>query len=180
MIRAADRSSFRIHRRKAVFILVVAGGLALAASTLAFERGPYLCTDCAVASPVPDARTLETLKRSRAPIDYVPLFAWATGTTYQICNPTHCTVYHENFEGNWVGEGQTVRQGELPQPIDEGDGGGGGGGGMGDGGGPGVGGGGFGGGECSVHPRTGNACSTVNGISHCQTFDDSFVDCGFG
>lgn len=180
MIRAADRSSFRIPRRKAVFILVFAGGLALAASTLAFERGPYLCTDCAVASPVPDARTLETLKRSRAPIDYVPLFAWATGTTYQICNPTHCTVYHENFEGNWVGEGQTVRQGELPQPIDEGDGGGGGGGGMGDGGGPGVGGGGFGGGECSVHPRTGNACSTVNGISHCQTFDDSFVDCGFG
>lgn len=180
MIRAADRFSFRIPRRKAVFILVAAAGLALAASTLAFERGPYLCTDCAVASPVPDARTLETLKRSRAPIDYVPLFAWATGTTYQICNPTHCTVYHENFEGNWVGEGQTVRQGELPQPIDEGDGAGSGGG-MGDGGGSGGGpGGGFGGDECSVVPKTGNACTSANGITHCQTIDSSYVDCGFG
>lgn len=117
MIRAAAKSAFRIPRRKALLILLVCAGLALAASTLAFERGPYFCSTCHVASPVPDAETLQTLKASRAPIDYVPLFAWATGTTYQICNSTHCTVYHENFEGNWVGEGQTAREGVLPDPI---------------------------------------------------------------
>jgi uncharacterized membrane protein YgcG len=123
MTLAVDRSRFRIPQRKAILILAVAAGLAFAVSTLAFERGPYFCTDCAVASPVPDAKTLEVLKNSRAPVDYVPLFAWATGTTYQICNSTHCTVYHENFESNWVGEGQTPREGVLPQPIDEGGGG---------------------------------------------------------
>ncbi len=122
MIRAAGNSAFRIPRRKALLILLVGAGLALAASTLAFERGPYFCTTCHVASPVPDAETLQTLKDSRAPVDYVPLFAWATGTTYQICNSTHCTVYHENFEGNWVGEGQTVREGVLPDPISVGGG----------------------------------------------------------
>jgi uncharacterized membrane protein YgcG len=117
MTRAVDRKFFRIPRRKAILILVVTAALALAASTFAFERGPYFCSDCHVASPVPDARTLEVIKDSRAPIDYVPLFAWATGTTYQICNSTHCTVYHENFEGNWVGEGQVAREGVLPDPI---------------------------------------------------------------
>lgn len=126
MIRAADRKFFRIPRRKAILILLVTAAFALAASTFAFERGPFFCNDCHVASPVPDARTLEVIKDSRAPIDYVPLFAWATGTTYQICNATHCTVYHENFESNWVGEGQTPREGVMPEPIDEGGGGGGG------------------------------------------------------
>lgn len=172
MNRAVNRTHFRISRRKAILILVVAGAITFAASTLAFERGPYFCTDCHVASPVPDARTLEVLKDSRAPVDYVPFFAWATGTTYQICNATHCTVYHENFESNWVGEGQTPREGVLPQPIDEG-----GGGGMGGGGGTG---GDFGGGQCSVRPRTGTACTEANGIRRCETFDDSMVDCGFG
>ena len=178
MRHAVDKAAFRISRRKALLILAMTVGLAFAASTLAFERGPYFCSDCHVASPVPDARTLEVLKDSRAPIDYLPLFAWASGTTYQICNSTHCTVYHENFESNWVGEGQTRREGVLPDPIDEG-GGGGAGGGIGDGGGTG-GGGGSGGGECSVRPRTRSACSSANGIRHCETFDDSYVDCGFG
>ncbi|WP_155760648.1 hypothetical protein [Stenotrophomonas maltophilia] len=76
-------------------------------------------------SPVPDTKTLETIKDSRAPIDYVPYFAWATGTTYKICNATHCTVYHENFSANWIGEGRLPREGILPVPIDEGTGGGG-------------------------------------------------------
>lgn len=124
MTRAAGRTGLRISQRNAILILLIAAGLAVAASTLAFERGPYFCTDCRVESPVPDGKTLEIIKDSRAPIDYVPLFAWATGTTYQICNPTHCTVYHENSESNWVGEGQTPREGALPVPIDEGSGGG--------------------------------------------------------
>ncbi len=171
MTLAVDRKFFRIPRRKAILILVATAALALAASTLAFERGPYFCNDCHVASPVPDARTLEVIKDSRAPIDYVPLFAWATGTTYQICNATHCTVYHENFESNWVGEGQTPREGVMPEPIYEG-----GGGGMEDGG-PG---GGFGGDQCSVVPGTSTGCSTVNGVSLCQTIDTGYVDCGFG
>lgn len=127
MTRAVDRRFFRIPRRKAILILVLTAALVLAASTFAFERGPYFCDDCHVESPVPDVRTLEVIKDSRAPIDYVPLFAWTTGTTYQICNRTHCTVYHENFESNWVGEGQTPRDGVLPEPIDEGGGAGGGG-----------------------------------------------------
>ncbi|WP_159093969.1 hypothetical protein [Stenotrophomonas sp. ZAC14D2_NAIMI4_6] len=126
MMHAVARKPFAMSRRKAILILILAAGLIFGVSTFAFERGPYFCTDCAVASPVPDARTLEVLKDSRAPVDYVPLFAWATGTIYQICNPTHCTVYHENFESNWVGEGQTPREGVLPEPIDEGGSGGGG------------------------------------------------------
>lgn len=125
MDRAVDRRFFRVSRRKAITVLLLAAGLALAVSTLAFERGPYICDNgCNVASPVPDALTVEYIKDSRAPIDYVPLFAWATGTTYQVCNASHCTTYHENFEGNWVGEGRQAREGGLPIPIDEGGGGG--------------------------------------------------------
>jgi len=73
------------------------------------------------------------LKDSRAPIDYVPLFAWATGTTYMICNGTHCTVYHENFESNWVGGERIQREGSGGGIGGIGGGGGGGGGGSGGG-----------------------------------------------
>ncbi|WP_277381661.1 hypothetical protein [Stenotrophomonas maltophilia] len=41
-------------------------------------------------------------------------------------------------------------------------------------------GGGFGGDTCSVVPGTTTACSTVNGVSLCQTIDTGYIDCGFG
>lgn len=150
MDRAVDKGFFRIKRSKAILILLAAGGLAVVVSALAFERGPYICTNgCGVASPVPDALTLQFIKDSRAPVDYVPLFAWASGTTYQICNGSHCTVYHENFESNWIGEGRVQREGVPPSsggglgsgsgnPGGGGQGGGNGGGGGGDGGGGGT------------------------------------------
>lgn len=131
MNRAVNNRRLRVSRKKAVIIVILATGIAVAASTLAFERGPYFCESCSVASPVPDASTLELIKDSRAPVDYVPLFAWASGTTYQICNSTHCTTYHENFEGNWVGEGRITREGD-PGGGGGGDFGGGGGGHWGD------------------------------------------------
>lgn len=101
MDRAADKRFFRIKRRNAILILLAAGSLAVVFSALAFELGPFICTNgCSVASPVPDALTLQFIKDSRAPIDYVPYFAWASGTTYQICNASYCTIYHENFSAN--------------------------------------------------------------------------------
>lgn len=174
MDRAVDKSYFRISRRKAITVLVVAAGLALAVSTLAFERGPFICDNgCNVASPVPDALTLQYIKDSRAPIDYVPMFAWATGTTYQICNASHCTTYHENFEANWVGEGRIPREGGLPIPIDEGVGGGGHGGG---GGLPGGGGDIFDNCMASTKPIT--ACTSVDGgKTVCTTHSVPVLDC---
>lgn len=67
---------------------------------------------------------------------------------------------------------QPVPGTQKPAPAKSGGGGG--------SGGVDVGGGDFGGGQCSVRPRTGTACTEANGIRRCERFEDSMVDCGFG
>lgn len=108
MNQAIDNRALRIDRRKAILILVLAAGIAFAFKSLEFVRGPYVCdTDCGVASPLPDIATVQHIKNSRGLIDRLPIFAWASGTTYLICNATHCATYRQTFSGRYVTDRRT-------------------------------------------------------------------------
>lgn len=116
MVGAVGNKGIRTGRRKALIVLLIAAGLALAANTLEFDRGPVMCSECRIETPVPDAATRGAILAARTMIERLPMFPWATDTTYLICNATHCAKYHQNFERNWVSEDRQERQGDTPSP----------------------------------------------------------------
>lgn len=115
----------------------------------AFNRGPIVCdNNCEVRSPIIDSATQEFLERNLAPIDgWVPMWMYATGTSYMICNATYCATYVQNFNGHYVTEKRVPID---PSPGGIGSGNGNPGGGSGGGGGGSGGGGGGGGGSGTV------------------------------
>jgi hypothetical protein len=134
---------------KTVAVIAVLTTAALACSMLyAFNRGPIVCdNNCEVRSPIIDSATQEFLEKNLAIIDgWIPMWMYATGTSYMICNATHCATYVQNLNGHYV----TDRRMPIDPPpggIGSGNGnpgGGSGGGGGGSGGGGGGGGGGSG------------------------------------
>lgn len=71
----------------------------------AYDRGPFICDNgCLVRAPTIDPRTSEFLDSQLAPIDRAPMAMWASGSTYIICNATHCTNYKMTFSGDIIGE----------------------------------------------------------------------------
>jgi len=155
-----DAAMDKIFSIIAVFIFAfIASAIAIATVYGPFNEIIYLGT------PDPGVSAKDALKKYMVP---VPNRSITEGDQVILCNGTACVTYTRTYNG-WVG-GPAVKQTVV-------NGGGGGGGGSGGGSG---GGGGFGGDNCSVRPRTGTACSSVNGVSVCETFDDHYVDCGFG
>lgn len=132
-----------VVRRKWILLFLVGAALCgFAATIAALERGPYVCNNgCSVQSPLIDAKTAAYLDSVLAPIDRAPFAMYLSGTTYMICNATHCTTYHQTFDGKYIGEGRTPIQG-------------GGGGGSGAGGSGGVPGGGQSGGACDPNTQS--------------------------
>lgn len=129
-----EQRPHRIRRgAAAISVLLVAG---LTCSILyAWERSPIHCNNgCLVQSPVIDPLTKQFLESALAPIDgWVPMWMFATGTSYRVCNATHCADYRQTFEGKYVTDARIPidpRPGPAP-------GNGGGGGGLAPGGGPG-------------------------------------------
>lgn len=154
--------------------VIVAGfilaGLAVAADWVPPRNwGPFNCTDCKVAPYMPDTSTLAYLRDFKTSMDISGnrLF---TNDTVTVCAGAYCTTYTLTDSGDFLGSGS--KDNSSP--------GGGSGGGIGGGGGSEGDGGGFGGDTCSVVPGTSTGCSTVNGVSNCQTIDTGFMDCGFG
>lgn len=134
---------------KIVAAIAVLTATALACSMLyAFDRGPIVCdNNCEVRSPIIDSATQEFLERNLAPIDgWVPMWMYATSTSYMVCNATHCATYVQTFDGRYVTD---KRVPIVPSPGGIGSGNGNPGGGSGGGGG-GSGGGGGGGGSGTV------------------------------
>jgi hypothetical protein len=150
----------------ALIIATLTAGLSISFGSFSAASANYsiLCGGCDLGSPFPTNRTLSEIK------NYVKVSAPEkpqSGDTITVCNGTACVKYTLDDSGNYIGDPP------IPQTRTPPGGGGGGGGGVG-------GGGDFGGGQCSVRPRTGTACTEANGIRRCETFDDSMVDCGFG
>ncbi|MCI1066840.1 hypothetical protein [Stenotrophomonas geniculata] len=99
---AAVQSSPR-HRR--VVAIIATLSLLLIFSYLhAFERGPLYCNSgCPIQAPVIDAKTKDFLEKEMAPIDgWVPMWMFLTGTTYMVCNSTHCATYRQTFSGEYI------------------------------------------------------------------------------
>lgn len=132
----ADAQSKKLAgSRIAVAVLLLLAVGVTCSALQAFERGPIFCNNgCGIESPAIDERTKAFLESHRAPVDYVPLWMFATGTTYLVCNQTHCASYRQTIEGNYITDQRVERQ-----PSGGGEGspwaGGGGGGGYGGGGG---------------------------------------------
>lgn len=90
---------------KTVAVIAVLTATALACSMLyAFNRGPIVCdNNCEVRSPIIDSATQEFLEKNLAIIDgWIPMWMYATGTSYMICNATHCATYVQNLNGHYV------------------------------------------------------------------------------
>jgi len=90
---------------KTVAVIAVLTTAALACSMLyAFNRGPIVCdNNCEVRSPIIDSATQEFLEKNLAIIDgWIPMWMYATGTSYMICNATHCATYVQNLNGHYV------------------------------------------------------------------------------
>lgn len=146
-------------------IVVAAAGLAIAASA-----GKYYCPECTFDAPAAFGDT-EMYIRSEVN-KHVNSWVDSKGNPLDvtICNGTQCATFlYAKLSSVWLLK-------KLENSNWKGSSSGGGGGGMEDGG-PG---GGFGGDQCSVVPGTSTGCSTVNGVSLCQTIDTGYVDCGFG
>lgn len=137
MMSVADHGDKRSKRmRRGAFAVAIIFAAGLTCSILyAFERGPIHCNNgCLVQSPVIDTLTREFLESTLAPVDgWVPLWMYATGTIYKVCNATHCTDYRQNFEGKYVADARMP----IDPPPGSAPGNGGGGGGLLPGGGPG-------------------------------------------
>jgi hypothetical protein len=84
--------------------IVIALVLATTCSILyAWERGPIHCDNgCLVQAPYIDPLTQQFLESMRAPVDDVPFWMFATGTSYMVCNATHCATYRQTFEGKYI------------------------------------------------------------------------------
>lgn len=165
---ADRRRSFSKKRRVLLAALLMAGGFLVAISVVAFENGPFVCTNnCLVQSPLVDVKTKQFIDQKLTPIDnWVPLWAYGTGATYIICNSTHCTTYHQTFSGEWVGENRTAIEG-----------GGSVGGGL-DGGWDGGGNGGNGGQQCVIVTKSGTGCvSTGGGGPKCEMQTWQTIEC---
>lgn len=138
------------QRKKTVAVISILSLLLVFSYLHAFERGPLYCkSGCPIQAPVIDAKTKEFLESELAPIDgWVPLWMFLTGTTYMVCNSTHCATYRQTFSGEYITDER------IPITSSVGSGGGGGG----DGGG--------GGGVIGVNPGGGciGNCSGGGGV----------------
>lgn len=90
--------------KRLTILLITLALLTVSALVLSYERQRFICKSCWVGSPVPDAKTLAFLNSNLAPIDLIPMVAYATGSEYTVCNTTHCVSYHFNFAGELVGK----------------------------------------------------------------------------
>lgn len=104
---AASNKGSTGRRKARFFITSIVAVLLLGMATYiyAFERGPFVCNNgCTVQSPLIDAATAAYLDSILAPVDRVPMAMYASGTTYIICNTTHCTTYRQTFSGEYAGD----------------------------------------------------------------------------
>lgn len=145
---ATNSNGSRVMKISAAIAVLTATAM-VCSMLYAFNRGPLVCdNNCEVRSPIIDSATQEFLERNLAIIDnWIPMWMYATGTSYMICNATHCATYVQNLNGQYVTEKR--------MPIDPpaggiGSGNGNPGGGSGGGGGGSGGGGGGGGGSGTV------------------------------
>lgn len=99
----SNHASKRRRRRIALVVTVLVAGLTCS-YLYAWERGPIYCNNgCLVQAPVIDPLTRQFLENQLAPIDgWVPLWMYATGTTYMVCNGTHCATYRQTFSGEYI------------------------------------------------------------------------------
>ncbi len=79
--------------------------------------GPFVCQDCTLRTPAPDAG-------SRAYIDYTdnwlndgPNYTRLTGDKFVVCNATHCATYTRTASGDYMGSPA------VPQDMGTGSGG---------------------------------------------------------
>lgn len=87
-------------------------GLICSATLSALERGPFVCNNgCLVQAPLIDANTAQFLDSVLAPVDRLPMAMYVTGTTYIICNATHCATYRQTFSGEYVGSDRVAIEG---------------------------------------------------------------------
>lgn len=83
---------------------LVCGGLC------AFERGPIFCNNgCEIAVPAIDPMTRVFLQSHLAPVEHAPFWMYLTGTTYMVCNSTHCATYRQSFDGLFVADERVER-----------------------------------------------------------------------
>lgn|GEM_PF-1511126 len=115
---AKNKDQYRARRHRiAVIAAVLAVGLTCS-YLYAWERGPIYCDNgCLVQAPVIDPLTRQFLENQLAPIDdWVPLWMYATGTTYMVCNDTHCATYHQTFSGEYITD-ERVPIDPVPSPA---------------------------------------------------------------
>lgn len=103
MMAVAGKRS-RSWKRRAFVTTAFALLLATTCSILyALERGPIHCDNgCLVQAPFIDSLTQQFLESRRAPVDDLPLWMFATGTSYMVCNATHCATYRQTFSGQYI------------------------------------------------------------------------------
>lgn len=114
-------------------------------------------------TPTLDAKTAAYLDGILAPIDKVPMAMYVSGTTYLICNSTHCATYRMTFSGEYVGSDRTAidppPNGREPN-LGGGDGS-------------------SGGGQiCEIVTKSGQACSSVDGGGKsCENYVYQIIEC---
>ncbi|MDN8643457.1 hypothetical protein [Stenotrophomonas indicatrix] len=180
---ANNKESFYMYRSftttaLSIALVVICGWVLYAKATEGGQTyGPLPCSGCNLETPMPGPGTQTFLDAWTWDVRHT-IAVWTQivvvpGDKIIVCNGSSCVTYTMTNSNSYLG-GPPTPQTSSP--------GGGAGGGIGGGGGSegDGGGGGFGGDTCSVVPGTSTGCSSVNGVSLCQTIDTGYVDCGFG
>ncbi|HEY9254148.1 MAG TPA: hypothetical protein VIP30_06395 [Stenotrophomonas sp.] len=109
--------------RKCIVLLVLVAVLATGTTyaLMAFNRGTYYCDHCVLQTPDADSGTTAFIRKVRAPISKIPLFDFATGSKYTVCNPMYCATYEEQFNGTYLAnepaKRRTISPGQRPKGV---------------------------------------------------------------
>jgi len=95
-----------VARRRLAIAIVGAALIATSAIIFAIERGPFVCNQCALQTPLPDRGTRNFIESQR-PFFEIPLAN--IGDTYVICNVSACVTYRLTASNEFVGD--------EPRPI---------------------------------------------------------------